>query len=76
MAVRQKIGNKNQAVQETENKGKNFIKEGAGGQRREKGDFSFKFCRGCSATGWHSGRSQEPEKTYLRHGMVLLNARN
>lgn len=58
MAARQKIGNKNQAVQETENKGKNFIKAGAGGQRREKEDLSFKFCRGCSATGWHSGRLQ------------------
>lgn len=57
MAERQKIGNKNQAVQETENKGeKLYRRRGAGGQRHGKEELLFQFCTGCSATGWNSGR--------------------
>lgn len=52
MAERQKIGNKNQAVQETENEGKKLTRRGgARGQRHEKEDLHFKFCTGYSATG-------------------------
>lgn len=67
MAERWKIGNQNQAVQETENEGENLYRRGgAGGQRHDKEDLHFKFCTGCSATGWNSGRLalrlQEPKQ--------------